>query len=73
MSETAKKLLPTLLALSPKDTAQIARQLIEQMEEEDEEAAFVAELNRRMAELRSGKVKAVPSEEVHRKLRAKYG
>jgi hypothetical protein len=44
------------------------------VDEDDPEsvAAFVAELNRRIEEIESGRVKKIPSEEVFRKLREKY-
>ena len=34
--------------------------------------AFVAELNRRIEDIQSGKVKGVPADEVFRRLREKY-
>jgi putative addiction module component (TIGR02574 family) len=73
MSDAVSKLMPTLEALSPKDKAFVARRMLEMIEEEDEEALFVAELNRRVEESRSGKVKPIPAEEVHRRLRETYG
>jgi putative addiction module component (TIGR02574 family) len=73
MSNAVKKLLPSLMALSTKDKETIAQQLIDSLEQDNEDAEFVAELNRRVKECRSGKVRSIPSEEVHRILREKYG
>ncbi len=73
MSDAVKKLLPKLDALSLEDKALVAQRLIDSIDEEDADALFVAELNRRMEEIASGKVQTIPSEEVHRKLREKYG
>lgn len=39
----------------------------------ENDPAFLAELNRRMAELESGTVKAIPAEEVLQRLKEKYG
>lgn len=73
MSEALSKLLPSLEVLSSKDKAFVAQRMLELIEEDDEEALFAAELNRRMEECRSGKVQTIPAEEVHRQLREKYG
>lgn len=73
MSDAVKKLLPKLDALSLEDKALVAQRLIDSIEEEDEDALFVAELNRRMDDYLSGKDKGIPAEEVHRQLREKYG
>lgn len=73
MSDAVKKILPKLEALSRKDKAEVARRLINSIEEEDEDAEFVAELNRRMDEVASGKARTIPAEEVFRTLREKYG
>jgi Putative addiction module component len=56
MSEAVSKLLPSLEALSSKDKALVAQRMLELIEEDDEEALFAAELNRRVEECRSGKV-----------------
>jgi hypothetical protein len=37
------------------------------------DAGFVKELNRRLDDLRSGRVKGIPAEKVMARLRAKYG
>jgi hypothetical protein len=39
----------------------------------ESDAEFVKELNRRLDELRSGRVKGIPAEKVMARLRAKYG
>jgi hypothetical protein len=45
------------------------------VDEDDPESvrAMVDLLNRRIADIESGRVKGIPAEEVHRKLREKYG
>ena len=72
MSETAEKLMPSLRALSPEDRAYIAHRLLETLDEEEEDAEFVADLNRRVEEIMSGKVQGIPAEEVHRQARERY-
>ena len=72
MSETAEKLLPTLYAMSPEDRAYIAHRLLETLDEDEEDAEFVAELNRRVEEITSGKVQGILAEEAHRQLREKF-
>ena len=72
MSEAAEKLMPSLCALSPEDRAYIAHRLLETLDEDDEDAEFVADLNRRVEEIMSGKVQGIPAEEVHRQARERY-
>ena len=72
MSEIAEKILPTLYAMTQEDRAYIAHCLMDTLDE-DEEAEFIAELNRRVANYLSGKDPGIPAEEVHRNLREKYG
>ncbi len=45
----------------------------EELTQEEWDAAWAEEINRRVEEMESGKVKGVPAEEVFRKLREKYG
>ncbi len=75
MSETAAQLLSTLLALPPEDRELIAHRLLESLgdgPDVEEDAAFLATLNRRIEEIETGKVQGVPAEEVFRRLREKY-
>ena len=80
MSDAAEQLKPMLDALSADDRAALAEYLIrslpvpgEEVSEEEAEAAWAAELNRRLADYESGKVQGIPGDEVMRRLREKYG
>jgi len=61
-----KKVVEEALELNEHDRAEVVGALLESLEVEDpeEEAAFVAELERRAAEMESGAVKGIPSEEL---------
>ena len=74
MSETAERMKLELAQLSPRDRAELAHFLIHSLDEEvdpDTEAAWDAELARRMAEIKSGKAVGEPAEQVFAKLRGK--
>ena len=63
MNDRTKKLLEEALQLSPEERAAVAGSLIESLEDqvdEDAEAAWAEEIERRIQELDSGKVKTVP-------------
>jgi putative addiction module component (TIGR02574 family) len=71
MKQEAKKLLSAALQLPPEARAALAGQLIESLEEEvdeDVESAWSAEIARRLEELKSGKVKAIPWAEARRQI-----
>jgi putative addiction module component (TIGR02574 family) len=75
MSEIAEQLMPTLLALPVEEREMIADRLYESVQGRpttEVDPAFVVMLNRRIEEIKSGKVKGVPAEEVFRRLREKY-
>lgn len=62
-----------VLGLSVKQRARLARMLLESLDDEDEgdvEAAWVAEAKRRYAEVRSGRVKTRKASAVHARARA---
>jgi putative addiction module component (TIGR02574 family) len=72
LSEEALNLIPTLDALSEKDRVGLAHLLLAAPDEEvepDEEVkkAWKEAIQRRVEELRSGKVKGVPIEEMFRR------
>jgi putative addiction module component (TIGR02574 family) len=74
MSEAATKLLPTLDALAESDRLGVVRHLLDGLEEspdkpEEVREAWKAELRRRLDELRSGKVKGIPIEEMFERSR----
>ena len=71
MSELAAQLLKTALGLSAAERAELACSLIESLEESDDEsvqAAWDAEILRRMEDLNSGKIKLVSLAEARRRL-----
>ena len=63
------------LELSIRDRAELAHLLIESIEENSEmdvSSAWDIELKKRIREIREGKVKGVPAEEVFAKLEERY-
>jgi putative addiction module component (TIGR02574 family) len=79
MKATLEKVTQEALSLSMDDRAALTRILIKALDSEapDEstemEKAWKAEVERRVDEIESGRVKTVPAEEVFAKLRAKHG
>ncbi len=74
MRSDAKKLLADALRLPPEARAALAGQLIESLDQEvDEgaEAAWSAEIARRVQELEGGKVKSIPWLEARRQILGK--
>ena len=75
MTAKAEQLKSELATLTPEDRAELARFLVESLDEgeqQDVEAAWDAELKRRAEEIESGLVAGEPAEKVLRELRAKY-
>jgi putative addiction module component (TIGR02574 family) len=77
LSEAAEKLIPALDALSTKDREALARRLLASLDGPAEDpaevqAAWKAEIRRRVEEVKSGKATGVPAEEVDRMMREKY-
>jgi putative addiction module component (TIGR02574 family) len=73
MSMTQKEVFEQALHLDERERAALASLLIESLEmevEEGVEAAWLAEIERRVAELDSGAARAVPWEEVKARLLA---
>jgi putative addiction module component (TIGR02574 family) len=71
MSELAAQILRMALGLSAAERAELACSLIESLDEADDEsvqAAWDAEIVRRMEDLNSGKVKLVSLAEARRRL-----
>ena len=71
MNPEAEKLLEDALRLPPQARAALAAQLIESLDEdvdENAEAAWSAEIARRVEELESGRIKAVPWSEARRQI-----
>jgi putative addiction module component (TIGR02574 family) len=76
MNEEGFKLLKKARALSPSERAELACSLIESLDETEDEsvqAAWDAEILRRMKDLKSGKVKPVSFEEARRRLASSLG
>lgn len=75
MTEITEKLKSQLLQLSTRERAELAHFLIHSLDEgsdADAEAAWDAELARRMEEIRSGRVLGEPADTVFAELREKY-
>jgi len=63
------------MALPPEDRAAMASSLIESLDEavdEDVEAAWNEEIKRRVDDIRSGRVKTIPGEQVLRELAEEF-
>jgi putative addiction module component (TIGR02574 family) len=72
MDTQAEQLLQTALTLSPNDRAEIAAQLLESLDgepDQDVEAAWAAEIKRRIDQIDRGEVELIPAEEVMRSMR----
>jgi putative addiction module component (TIGR02574 family) len=79
MSDTAEKLKTTLSALPKGDRAELVHFLLDTLDddgddltEEEWDAAWLPVLNRRVEEIKSGKVEPIPVEELLRRMREKY-
>lgn len=71
MGSTTRKLYEEAMKLDPDERAALTGLLIESLEPETEEGvegAWIAEIERRMAELDSGAVQTIPWEEVRARL-----
>jgi putative addiction module component (TIGR02574 family) len=74
MKGDAAKILKEALALPTEARAALASSLLDSLDtdvDEDAEAAWATEVNRRAAELDSGAVKTIPWAEVRRRLAAR--
>ena len=79
MTVAGKELSKQVLALPDEDRATLARLLIQSLDSPEEvvppeewSASWTTEIERRVEEIRSGKVKTVPADQVMKELRAKY-
>lgn len=76
MTTKAQQLKDQLATLPREDRLELASFLLESTDtplDPEWEQAWVKELDRRSEELRSGKVKGIPGDQVMRELREKYG
>ncbi len=73
MAKLIRDLESQALKLSRRERARLAQRLISSLDQEvdaDAERLWLAEAERRLADLKSGKVAAIPAERVIRKVRA---
>lgn len=71
MAKSARELFEEAMRLNPKERATLMRLLVDSLDAESEEGAeeaWLAEIERRIAELDSGQVQAVPWEELRARL-----
>lgn len=71
MARPARELESQALKLSRKERARLAQRLISSLDQEvdaDAERLWLGEAERRLAELKSGKVAAIPAERVMKKV-----
>jgi len=74
MSTRADSILGTALALPPDERARIAAELIaslDESEDADVEAAWAAEIEKRIAEVESGEAETVSWDEARTRIRSK--
>jgi len=73
---TSKQIEMEVLKLPRRERARIARKLLDSIpmrpneRDDDVRAAWIAEIERRMDEMESGKVKGIPAEVVFKRIRA---
>jgi putative addiction module component (TIGR02574 family) len=73
MRPKTQQVLRDALSLPPKARADIAGTLLQSLDVDDEpdvEAAWAIEIERRLRDVESGRVKLIPWEQVRRRLRA---
>ena len=68
MTTKVKSLAKTAVLLPPKDRTYLAEQLLASLEETEFEEQWSTEAKRRRDEVRFGRVKPVPAEEVYRRI-----
>ncbi len=74
MSSKVEKLAMELLGLPASARAELARRLIASLDDTDDgdvDALWIEEAERRLSEIREGKVQAVPAERVFAEIRGK--
>jgi putative addiction module component (TIGR02574 family) len=68
MTPKVKSLAKTAVLLPTKDRTYLAEQLLASLDESDLEQQWTTEARRRRDEVRSGRVKPIPAEEVYRRI-----
>ncbi len=65
MTTKVRALAETVVRLPPKDRTYLAEQLLASLDEESLDQQWRAEAKRRLHQIRSGRVKPIPAEEVY--------
>ena len=77
MSPEASEVLAKAMQLSSHERGQLIDRLVETLDDEpadpDAEEAWAQEIKRRVDDIRSGKVKLIPGEEVMREIKTRLG
>ena len=76
MPRKTKDLIEQALDLPLAERAELARRLLDSLEdisEEESDALWAVEAERRYADFKAGKIKAIPAEEVFARLRTRNG
>ncbi len=68
MTTTIKNLAETVVLLPPKERVYLAERLLESLEEVELEQRWLEEAKHRRDEVRSGRVKPIPAEQVYRRI-----
>ncbi|HEV2854542.1 MAG TPA: addiction module protein [Thermoanaerobaculia bacterium] len=69
MKPVLEEVVRQALALDEHDRAEVAARLLDSLEQDDEEDAWEAELERRAAEMESGAVQGISWEDLRERLR----
>src|SRR5581483_6267917 len=74
MTNAVELLKPQLERLTPEERAEVARYLLASLEREEEgaEAAWRAEVSRRVADIQAGRASGKPADQLFAELREKY-
>jgi putative addiction module component (TIGR02574 family) len=68
MTTRVRTLAESVVLLPPKDRTYLAEQLLVSLEEAEIEGQWMATAKRRVEEVRSGRVKPLPAEDVYRRI-----
>ena len=68
MTATVRNLAETAVLLPPKDREYLAERLLASLDETETEQQWISEAKRRRDDVRSGRAKPVPAEEVYRRI-----
>ena len=68
MTAKVKSLAETVVLLPPQDRTYLAERLLASLDENEIEQRWISAAKRRQEEIRSGRVKAIPAEEVYERI-----